>query len=97
MTTLAVSVTEAEVAYGPAQLLELVTGVGSVQSASAVARELAQRPEIDLAANVGSARSLHDHHAGLHEVGCVLNDDLSSTALWAVRIDPREWPVASYI
>ncbi|WGL50838.1 nucleosidase [Nocardioides sp. BP30] len=95
MKTLVVSATKAEAAHVPAHLPVLVTGVGKVAAASAVASELARAEAdgsaYDLVVNIGSAGALHDHLEGLHEIGSVLNHDLSADVLRGFGYDPQEW------
>lgn len=91
MTLLVVSATPEEAAHVPDGLRVLVTGVGKTHAAAAVARELALHPEITEVVNIGSCGALHDHLEGLHEVGQVLNHDLSTEALRTFGYDPREW------
>src|SRR4051812_1371117 len=91
MTLLVVSATPQEVAYVPAGLRILVTGIGKVPAAAAVAHALAADPGITEVVNVGSAGALHDHLEGLHEIGSVLNHDLSAEVLRRLGIDPQEW------
>ena len=95
METLVVSATKAEAAYVPADLPVIVTGVGKVAAASAVAAELtraeAAGTPYELVVNIGSAGALHDHLEGLHEIGTVLNHDLSADVLREFGYDPQEW------
>lgn len=90
-----VSATKAEAAYVPADLPVIITGVGKVAAASAVASALAvgsaSGSPFDLVVNVGSAGALHDHLEGLHEIGSVLNHDLSADVLRGFGYDPQEW------
>lgn len=90
-----VSATKAEAAYVPADLPVIITGVGKVAAASAVAFELARAEAggtpYELVVNIGSAGALHDHLEGLHEVGSVLNHDLSADVLRGFGYDPQEW------
>ena len=91
MTVLVVSATRQEAAHVPAGLRVLVTGIGKVPAASAVARALAADPDISQVVNIGSAGALHDHLEGLHEIASVLNHDLSADVLRRLGIDPQEW------
>jgi adenosylhomocysteine nucleosidase len=95
MTVLVVSATAAEAAHVPDGMPVLITGIGKVAAASAVARALAARPDITQVINIGSAGALHDHLEGLHEVGRVLNHDLSADLLRQLGIDPQEWLVVA--
>lgn len=89
---LVVAATEAEAAHVPAGLPLLVTGIGKVQAATAVARALASYDDLAglQVVNIGTAGALHDHHEGLHEPGVVLNHDLNADAIRALGYDPQE-------
>jgi len=91
MAVLVVSATPQEAAYVPDGLEVLVTGIGKVPAAAAVARALALDPLISEVVNIGSAGALHDHLEGLHEIGSVLNHDLSAGLLRQLGVDPQEW------
>jgi adenosylhomocysteine nucleosidase len=91
MTVLVVSATQLEAAHVPPGLDVLITGIGKVPAAAAVARALASDPGITEVVNIGSAGALHDHLEGLHEIGSVLNHDLSSGVLRQLGVDPQEW------
>lgn len=88
---LVVSATPEEAQHVPDGLRVIITGVGKVPAASAVARELAGDPAITEVVNIGSCGALHDHLEGLHVVSRVLNHDLSADALRAFGYDPQEW------
>lgn len=91
MTVLVVSATPQEAAHVPAGLPVLITGIGKVPAASAVSRALAQDPAVSQVVNIGSAGALHDRLEGLHEIGSVLNHDLSAGVLRQLGVDPQEW------
>lgn len=95
MTVLVVSATPEEAAHVPSTVPVLITGVGKVAAATAVAAWLARAQAAgepyELVINIGSAGALHDHLEGLHEVSAVLNHDLSVDALRAFGYDPQEW------
>jgi nucleoside phosphorylase len=91
MSVLVVSATPQEAAHVPRGLRVLVTGIGKVPAAAAVARALATDPGIDEVVNIGSAGALHDHLECLHEIGSVLNHDLSAALLRRLGVDPQEW------
>ncbi|WP_017935310.1 nucleosidase [Nocardioides sp. Iso805N] len=101
MKTLVVSATQAEAAYVPSHLPVVVTGVGKVAAASAVASALARAEAAgtpyELVVNIGSAGALHDHLEGLHEIGSVLNHDLSADVLRGFGYDPKEWLVVGAV
>jgi len=88
---LVVSATPEEAQHVPDGLRVIVTGVGKVPAAAAVARELALDPSIREVVNIGSCGALHDHLEGLHVVSRVLNHDLSAESLRAFGYDPEEW------
>jgi len=95
MSVLVVSATKAEAACVPSSIPVLICGVGKVAAASAVAASLAAAAAAGepyaLVVNIGSAGALHDHLEGLHEIGAVLNHDLSAEALRGFGYDPQEW------
>lgn len=91
MSVLVVSATAAEAAHVPSGLPVLVTGIGKVAAASAVARALASDSTVDLVVNIGSCGALRDGLSGVFEAGRVLNHDLSVEALRAIGYDPEEW------
>ncbi|UDY25155.1 nucleosidase [Nocardioides sp. Kera G14] len=91
MTLLVVSATPEEAAHVPSAYRVLITGVGKVPAAAAVAATLAADPSITEVVNIGSAGALHDHLEGLHVVGSVHNHDLSADALRNFGYDPQEW------
>lgn len=91
MTVLVVSATPQEAAHVPPGLDVLVTGIGKVPAAAAVARALAGDPGISAVVNIGSAGALHDSLEGVHEIGRVLNHDLSAGVLRRLGVDPQEW------
>lgn len=90
MTTLVVSATPEEATYVPSGVRLLITGVGKVPSAAAVARALAAG-DVTEVVNIGSAGALRDGLAGTFEIGRVLNHDLSAATLRGFGYDPREW------
>ena len=90
VSVLIVSATSEEAAYVPTHLELLVTGVGKVFAATAVARRLA-RGDVSEVVNIGSAGALRDDLAGVFEIGRVLNHDLSAEALRGFGYDPQEW------
>jgi nucleoside phosphorylase len=91
MTTLVVAATKAEAAHVPAALEVLITGIGKTAAAATVASALAVRDGITQVINIGTAGALHDGLDGLHEVGRVLNHDISADALRQLGFDPMEW------
>lgn len=65
----------------------LLTGIGKVAAATAVAAALAQRrPRFVL--NVGTAGALHDHLEGVHVIGRVLEHDLDHAFLAGLIGEP---------
>lgn len=89
---LVVAATRAEAAYVPEGLPLLITGIGKTAAATAVAGALAAYDDLDglEVVNIGTAGALHDHHAGLHEPGVVLNHDVNADAIRALGYDPEE-------
>lgn len=83
---LVVSATAAEAAHVPADYELLVTGIGKVSAATAVAAALAGYGSEDLptVVNIGTAGALHLHHGGLYVPGVVINHDISSAAIRAL-------------
>lgn len=88
---LVVAATHAEAAHVPEHLPVVVTGMGKTAAAVAVTEALVG---VDVAGlvvvNIGTAGALRDSLEGLHEVGSVLNHDLSADAIRALGYDPEE-------
>ncbi len=86
---LVVSATKSEAAYVPQGYELLITGIGKVSAATAVASALAryEREDLPLVVNIGTAGALHAHHGGLYVPGVVINHDISSTAIRALGHD----------
>ena len=86
---LVVSATKSEAAYVPQGYELLITGIGKVSAATAVASALAryERENLPLVVNIGTAGALHAHHGGLYVPGVVVNHDISSTAIRALGHD----------
>ncbi len=87
---LVVAATAAEARYVPAGLPLLLTGIGKVAAAAAVAHALADRPDRDAqvtVVNIGSAGALHDGLDGLHLPGAVINHDLSAELIRSLGVD----------
>ena len=84
-----VSATKSEAAYVPQGYELLITGIGKVSAATAVASALAryERDDLPLVVNIGTAGALHAHHGGLYVPGVVINHDISSTAIRALGHD----------
>ncbi|RKF29075.1 nucleoside phosphorylase [Micromonospora globbae] len=59
----------------------LLTGMGKVNAATAVATVLASGPKPSLVLNLGTAGALRPGWAGLHEIGTVLQHDLDTELL----------------
>ncbi|WP_435768721.1 nucleosidase [Nocardioides sp. SYSU DS0651] len=89
---LIVAATAAEAAHVPDHLEVLVTGIGKTAAATALARRLASYDGLEglVVVNLGTAGALRTGVEGLHEVGTVLNHDISATALRALGYDPRD-------
>ncbi|GIJ80221.1 adenosylhomocysteine nucleosidase [Micromonospora phaseoli] len=67
-----------EAAYLDPDLPVLLTGMGKVNAAAAVAVTLAHSPLPSAVINLGTAGALHPGWAGIHEVGSVLQHDLDT-------------------
>ncbi|WP_028660922.1 nucleosidase [Nocardioides insulae] len=91
MTTLVVSATRVEAAHLPPDIPLLVTGIGKVPAAAAVARALAQSPEVDQVINIGSCGALREGLSGVYEAGRVLSHDISAEVIRGLGHDTREW------
>lgn len=92
MHLLVVAAIAAEAAYVPDDLEVLVTGVGKTLAAVAVTRAICEHPRREdlVVVNIGTAGALREDVQGLHEIGTVLNHDLSAQAIRQLGIDPRE-------
>jgi adenosylhomocysteine nucleosidase len=106
MTTphvLVVSATRAEAAHLPEGIPVIITGVGKVSAASALARALALDPTIELVVNIGSCGALRPGLSGIFEIGTVINHDFSAEAIRAlgyeiedeIVISASEWALAT--
>ncbi len=96
---LIVAATRSEVAHVPSGLEALVTGIGKTAAASALARHLAGRTDLDdlELVNLGTAGALVDELSpglggvsGLFEIGTVINHEINAEAIRALGYDPRE-------
>jgi nucleoside phosphorylase len=85
---LVVSATRDEARYVPAGVPLLITGLGKVAAAAAVAARLAvvERASDFEVWNIGTAGALRDGVSGLHLPGRVINHDISSNLLASVGI-----------
>ncbi|HEX5594734.1 MAG TPA: nucleosidase [Micromonosporaceae bacterium] len=70
-----------EAAYLDRNLPVLITGMGKVNAAIALATALARGPLPSTVINLGTAGALHPGWAGIHEVGSVLQHDLDTDFL----------------
>lgn len=78
-TTLFVSATREEAAYLPAGTDLIVTGIGTLNCAIALTRELASRTQLpDRIINIGTAGGLRDGIGGVYEIARVFQHDFSS-------------------
>lgn len=93
MHPLVVAAHPGEVAHLPAGVEVLITGIGKSLAAVATARAILEHPRrTDLVVvNLGTAGALRPGLNGVHEIGRILNHDLSADAIRALGIDPREW------
>ncbi|WGX94223.1 nucleosidase [Nocardioides sp. L-11A] len=92
---LIVAAARSEVAYVPAGIDVVVTGIGKTAAATALTRHLAGQSDLaDLVVvNLGTAGALHDGldgEHGLYEIGTVLNHDINGDAIRALGYDPRD-------
>ena len=83
-SVLIVSATRSEARYVPRGSRLLITGIGKVRAATALARELSVGDPVREVINIGTAGALHDHHAGLFLPSAVIEHDISSAALRAM-------------
>ena len=92
MHLLVVAAIAAEAAYVPDDLEVLITGVGKTLAAVSVTRAICEHPRREdlVVVNIGTAGALREDMQGLHEIGTVLNHDLSAAAIRQLGIDPRE-------
>ncbi|GAA3958156.1 nucleosidase [Gordonia caeni] len=82
---LVVSATRAEAAHVPTGSQVLITGLGKVRSATALARRLAaEAGRYRRVVNIGTAGALHLHHGGLYVPSRVIEHDLSAAELSAL-------------
>jgi adenosylhomocysteine nucleosidase len=73
-----------EVAHVAPGVDVLLTGVGKVAAAAALASRLSTGPRPELVVNVGTAGALTDGFAGVHEVGVVTQHDFPYDAVVAL-------------
>ncbi|MER7889812.1 nucleosidase [Micromonospora sp. NPDC094482] len=78
---LVVLAVEEEAAYLDSGLPVLLTGMGKVNAAAALATVLAAGPKPSLVLNLGTAGALRPGWAGIHEIGTVLQHDLDTDLL----------------
>ena len=92
MHTLVVAATAAEAAHVPPSMPLVITGLGKTAAAVATARALASQASLAglTVVNIGTAGSLRDDVAGLHEPGVVLNHDINAAIIRSLGYDPRE-------
>lgn len=92
MHLLVVAAIAAEAAHLPDDVEVLLTGVGKTLAAVAVTRAICEHPRRDelVVVNIGTAGALRPDVRGLHEIGTVLNHDLSAEPIRQLGLDPRE-------
>lgn len=92
MHLLVVAAIAAETAHVPDDIEVLVTGVGKTLAAVAVTRAICEHPRREelTVVNIGTAGSLHEEMTGLHEIGTVINHDLSAEPIRRLGLDPRD-------
>ncbi|WBB68083.1 nucleosidase [Micromonospora sp. WMMD812] len=78
---LVVLAVEEEAAHLDGGLPVLLTGMGKVNAAAALAEVLAVGPKPSLVLNLGTAGALRPGWAGIHEIGTVLQHDLDTELL----------------
>lgn len=87
---LVVSATRAEARYVPDDVPLLVTGIGKVAAAAAVATWLAAAAPLPIGfevVNIGTAGALRADLTGLHLPGAVINHDMSSGILRGLGVE----------
>lgn len=91
-SVLVVSATAEEAAHVPPGLPLVVTGIGKTAAAVATTRALAAYDALHglTVVNIGTAGALRPGLEGLHEVGTVLNHDISADLVRALGHDPQE-------
>ncbi|NGM15088.1 nucleosidase [Verrucosispora sp. WMMA2044] len=67
-----------EAAHLDAEFPVLLTGMGKVNAAAAVAATLARSPLPSVLVNLGTAGALHPGWTGTHEIGSILQHDLDT-------------------
>ncbi|MBA4086077.1 MULTISPECIES: nucleosidase [Janibacter] len=92
MHLLVVAAIAAEAAHVPEDVEVLLTGVGKSLAAVAVTRAVCEHPHREdlVVVNIGTAGALRPDVTGLHEIGTVLNHDLSAEPIRRLGLDPRE-------
>ena len=92
MHLLVVAAIEAEAAHIPDGVEVLITGVGKTLAAVTVTRAICEHPRRDelVVVNIGTAGALREDVIGLHEIGTVINHDLSAEPIRALGLDPRD-------
>ncbi|MGN7247687.1 nucleosidase [Janibacter anophelis] len=92
MHLLVVAAIAAEAAHVPDDVEVLITGVGKTLAAVQVTRAICEHPHREdlVVVNIGTAGALRPEVTGLHEIGTVLNHDLSAEPIRRLGIDPRE-------
>ena len=92
MHLLVVAAIEAEAAHVPEGLEVLITGVGKTLAAVEVTRAICEHPRREelVVVNIGTAGALRPDVTGVHEIGTVVNHDLSAEPIRQLGLDPRE-------
>lgn len=92
MHLLVVAAIEAEAAHVPEGQKVLITGVGKTLAAVETTRAVCEHPHREdlVVVNIGTAGALREDVNGLHEIGTVINHDLSAEAIRQLGIDPRD-------
>lgn len=92
MHILVVAAVETEAAHVPEDMELLITGVGKSLAAVAVTRAICEHPRREdlVVVNIGTAGALRDDVTGLHEIGTVINHEISAEEIRQIGLDPRE-------
>ncbi len=92
MHILVVAAVESEAAHVPEDMELLITGVGKSLAAVQVTRAICEHPRRDelVVVNIGTAGALRDDVTGLHEIGTVINHEISAEEIRQIGLDPRE-------
>lgn len=85
-----IAAVKGEAAYVPDGAEVLVTGIGTVAAATALARRLAAGPLPSRVINVGTAGSLKDGQSGVFEINAVIKHDFEYTKIEEITGLPQK-------